>query len=81
MIKKLEEEIIIGKTLKELSKNSNFNINGICIFELESEEDMNGKMIAEDFSLKYILIKHPELKNKKVVKFNDYFGETIYRVI
>lgn len=55
-------------------------VNAVSVFVLNGPDDSIGKQYAEEFSLHVILLKHPELRQAKVLLYNDYFGEDVFRV-
>ena len=70
-----------GLTLKEIAPDLDCNYKGVVIFQLRDVNDVQGRRIAEDFSLKTLLFRLPNLSDKKVVSANDFFGQTIFRVL
>lgn len=71
----------IGKTLSEIQKDCGYNPNGYAVFLLFDENDNRGKLIAEDFSIGDILHEFPEYAELKVKLENDFYGETVFRVL
>ena len=55
-------------------------VEPVSVFVLGEPGDTVGKQYAEEFSLRIILMKHPELRQAKVLLYNDYFGEDVFRV-
>ncbi len=70
----------VGRTLEEVMREGTVYTQGVCVFVLADEKDKVGKRVAEGFSLRTILKIHPELRNARVVKHNDFFGESVFRV-
>lgn len=75
----------IGKTLAEVAKDYGASLQGYAVFVLEDESDQIGTQIGKEmilnFSVKSILRKYPEYASYKVKYTNDFFGETVFRVI
>ena len=55
-------------------------INAVSVFVLDGPGDTIGKRYAEEFSLHAILVKYPELRQARVLLYNDYLGEDVFRV-
>lgn len=75
----------IGKTLRQVHMDvgSVFSVSGVNVFLLgEKDNDIHspGKLVETDFSLLSILRKHPEYAEAKVCNYNDYYGESVFRV-
>lgn len=71
----------IGKTLEEVHKDCGASMSGYAVFVLENENDNVGKQLDEDISIGLILRKHPEYTHYRVKYTNDFFGETVLRVL
>lgn len=75
----------IGKTLKRINRvvEQDFGSKGLTVFLKEPDDPKSapGKCIEHDFTLSTILFKHPELEYAKVVEYDDFYGETILRVV
>lgn len=71
----------IGKSLGDLAKVTGFNFKGWAVFLLRNTEDEIGARVGEFFSLREILRKYPALGNCVVKYANEYFGQTVLRVI
>ncbi len=71
----------IGKTLAEIHKDCGANPNGYAVFVLQDENDKTGKRLDEDFEIGLILQRHPEYSDCKVKYENDFYGETVLRVL
>lgn len=69
-----------GKTLEEVLTEGASYPKGVAVFLLDDEEDEVGKIVDEEFSLRTILKNHPELRTARVVQYNDFFGESVFRV-
>ena len=72
----------IGRTLGELAHVTGFNYKGWAVFLLANQGDAVGRRVDEDFTLRSLLQRHPELDPACLVEYaNDYFGEIVLRVI
>lgn len=71
----------IGRTLKEVIPDLDFSYKEVVVFLLQSENDRTGRRVAEDYSLKLLLTRFPNLSDKKIVRINDYYNQTIFRVL
>lgn len=71
---------LVGRMLEEVTEEGAIYTQGVAVFVLSDNEDTIGKMVAEDFSLRTILNKHPELRTSRVVSHNNFFGESVFRV-
>ena len=71
----------VGQTLGDLVKNTGFNFYGWVVFLLRDKDDSTGARVAEDFRISQIVRKHPELTGCIVKCANDYYGQTVLRVI
>lgn len=74
-------QFFVGYTLADLATMTGFNYKGWCIFQLRSKEDTTGARICEDFTLRNILRRHPELQGMIVKYAHEYYGEIVLRVI
>ncbi len=71
-----------GKQLQDVAQEVGYGAcQGICIFQLEHENDKTGKRVAEDFDLRDILRNSPKLKTKTIKLVNDFYGAYVFRVI
>lgn len=70
----------VGRTLEDVLSEGTYYSQGVSVFVLADDRDTVGKMMAEDFSLMAILKNHPELRDAKVVRHEDFFGESVFRV-
>ena len=71
----------VGKTLAEVHKDCGINFKGFAVFVLQDEYDRTGKALDEDFSIGFILEKHPEYADYIIKYENDFFGTTVLRVL
>lgn len=71
----------IGKTLAEVHKDCGSSAGGYTVFVLQEENDKTGTKLDTDFSIGMILKKHPQYADYKVKYENNYFGETVLRVL
>lgn len=72
----------IGRTLDELAQVTGFNYKGWAVFLLANQEDTVGQRIDEDFTLRSLLQRHPELDPACLVEFaHDFYGQIVLRVI
>ena len=71
----------IGKTLSEVHKDCGDSICGYTVFVLQDEKDKIGKQLGTAFSIAMILKRHPQYANCKVKYENNYYGETVLRVL
>lgn len=69
-----------GLTLGYAARTTPLKRAGYRIFILDGKKDDTGRLAASGYELRQILWAHPELKRCRVVKVEDYFGETILRV-
>ena len=51
-----------------------------AVYELQDASDHDGVRLIEGEPLSSILKKRPDLRDRKVVMTNEFFGETIYRI-
>lgn len=72
-------EQYVGKKLSEIDPDIG-STQGVCIFLLNYKGDTTGKIIGEDFDLRSILLKYPNIKDKTIRYVNNYYGELIFRV-
>ena len=71
----------IGKTLSEVAKDCGVSFTGYSVFVLVDKNDRVGKLLGESISIKHILRKHPQYADYIVKYENDFFGETVLRVL
>lgn len=85
------EQMFIGKTLEQIlieERQSQqlpllfraLRVNAVSVFVLQDENDTIGRRVAEEFSLGVILKEHVDLRQAVVVRYNDFFGEDVFRV-
>lgn len=77
----MNPKTFIAHTLGDLAKNTGFNFSGWVVFLLRDKDDDTGERVAEDFRISQIVRKHPELTGCIVKYANDYYGQTVLRVI
>lgn len=71
----------IAYTLGDLAKKTGTNFKGWAVFLLRDKDDDTGERVAEDFRISYIISRHPELADCVVKYSNDFYGQTVLRVI
>lgn len=72
----------VGMTLKDSAPYIGCaRMQGVALFILEDKNDTTGKCIDEDFTLKMILTKHPELENYKIKYMNNFYSMLVVRAI
>lgn len=75
-------EKYIGKTLAEVAAETCIDfLNGYSVFLLYNEHDLTGREIETAYSVKAILINHPELSECVVKCANDFYGTWVFRVL
>ena len=70
------EEMVVGKTISELSNISNFK--GIAIYDLDKNKEE--WRIWEDVFISEFIKEFPEYRNAIVEEYNDFYGETVLRI-
>lgn len=74
-------EKFVGLKLKDIVDKYYINTQGVAVFLLEDKNDLCGKRVAEDFSIRLVLEKNPELAERKIIRANDFYGQDVYRVL
>ena len=69
-----------GKTLSELAEKLAFSHSGYAIYVLNNDGNPLGNELCTGYDLGSMLKKHPEARNCKVEKYNNFFGMTVFRV-
>lgn len=74
-----------GKTLNEVQAyvGDNWGKDGVAVFVKKPEDEpwRPGVKVAEELSLRLALNKHPELWGALVVAYNDFMGQSVFRVV
>ena len=70
-----------GKTLKEIADGQYWFSQGVSVYVLQNEEDLTGKEIANELSVKSIIKQYPYLENCKVKYENDFYGIHVLRIM
>lgn len=72
---------IEGLTLGFVARILPMKRAGYRVFILDGRKDDTGRLAASGYELRQILWAHPELKRCRVAMAEDYYGETILRVL
>lgn len=68
-----------GRTLAEIAETTNRRRAGWGVFAILADDDPLGHMVGEDFTVKEIIQRHPEMANWVVKYTNDYMGMIVLR--
>jgi len=71
----------IGETIADLANKTSIFWKEVRVFLLENKNDTTGTLVAKGFSLKEVLGGRPALAQTVVLCADNFYGETILRVI
>lgn len=71
----------LGKTIKEFAEKTTIFWKPIRVFLLDDKNDNTGKFMVSAYTAKQILLQFPAAATAKIVHAENYYGETILRII
>lgn len=70
----------IGKSLEDLAKRTGHNHGGYAVYLLANPSDTTGWAIGEDYYIRDLVRRFPDLRGCVVKRAYDYYGQYILRV-
>lgn len=71
----------LGKTIKEFAEKTTIFWKPIRVFLLNDKNDNTGKFMMSAYTAKQILSRFPASATAKIIYAENYYGETILRII
>lgn len=76
-----ESQKLVGKKLKDVThKLPSYNL-GYMVYILKNKDDINGRFVIQNKSIKSILEQKPNLGNMIIKYMSNHFGSTVIMLI
>lgn len=70
----------IGKTLRDLTKDTHIFWYPVRVFLLKDKSDNTGQFLMSSFSVAQVIDKFPAAADAVIAYADDYYGETVLRI-